>query len=86
MIRLQNHVHLVNYTLQVTEWFNTVNAVLDAHLETYRTMLNVIHDARHGKLHPALLNRTQLQEIQQHVHDVKTAYEFPIPKEYIRAE
>ena len=86
MTRLQNHDHLVNYTLQVTEWFNTVNAVLDEHLETYRTMLNVIHDARHGKLHPALLNRTQLQEIQQHVHDVNAAYEFPIPKEHIRAE
>ena len=49
-------------------------------------MQNVIHDAGHGKLHPALLNRTQLQEIQQHVHDVNTSSEFPIPKEYIRAE
>ena len=73
----------VMITLQATESVellrHSIEAGLDEYIRSADELLDVIHFARRGELHPALLTSEQMEPVFRDVQDHAGGLDFPIP-------
>ena len=83
---MSSFVVKLEYSRALPNTLHVLEAGLDEHLREADWLLEIIHYAHQGQLHPSLLTTEQLQPIYQDVQDHAPAFAFPVPGPKINVE
>ena len=86
MYEMSSSVVKLEYSRAVSNMLHVLEAGLDEHLRAANRLLEIIHYARRGLLHPSLLTIEQLQPIYRGVQDHAPALAFLVPGPKINVE
>ena len=71
-------LYRLNYTQVLTNMLHALEAGLDEHLRAANRLLEIVHGARRGVLHPSLLTSEQMERIFRYIQDHLPLFVFPI--------
>ena len=86
MYEMSSSVFKLEYSRALSNTLHVLEAGLDEHLRAADRLLEIIHYARRGQLHPSLLTTEKLQPIYRDVQDHAPAFAFPVPGPKINVE
>ena len=86
MYEMSSAVIRLEYSRALLNTFHVVEAGLDEHFRAADRLLEIIHCARRGLLHPSLLTTKQLEPIYRDIQNHAPALAFPIPGSEVNIE
>ena len=86
MYEMSSSVVKLEYSRALSNTLHILEAGLDEHLRAADRLLEIIHCARRGLLHPSLLTTKQLEPIYRDIQDHAPALVFPIPGPEVNIE